>query len=437
LDWKNSIGVRLLIIGFLILLLLIPSEMISCLITERQMRQEEAVDEITSKWADAQIIAGPVLTVPYEKTYKNDKGKIISSIDYIQALPEKLNIEGVLTPTIRRRGIYKAILYTSRIKLSGSYSFAKITTLDVKPENIYWQDAFVAIAIPDMRGIRENIILTWNKQNFKFEPGIKAGDELFESGVSVKIPIDGASNTKRCGFSLELALNGSEAFNLLPLGQTTTVRLSSSWADPCFGGAFLPEKYQISPQGFKASWKVLDLNRNFPQQWIGKKTNKNGIFASCFGVKLISPVNDYTKTSRSIKYSIMFIFLTFLVFFLVEIFNQKKIHPIQYLLIGMALCIFYLLLLSLTEHLSFEIAYLIAGFSVVALITYYVRHALIGKGLAIATATLLTTLFTFLYILLQNQDYALLIGSIGLFVILALVMSLSKKVDWYQIKFKS
>jgi inner membrane protein len=411
--------------------------MISCLVTERQMRKEEAVEEITSKWANRQIVAGPVLTVPYEKTYKNDKGKIISSIDYIQALPEKLNIEGVLTPTVRRRGIYKAILYTSQIKLSGFYSFAKIATLDVKPENIHWQNAFIAVAIPDMRGIRKNIILTWNKQNIKFEPGIKVGNELFNSGVSVKIPIDDANNTRRYDFSLKLALNGSEAFHLLPLGQTTTVRLSSSWADPCFEGAFLPEKYQISPQGFKAIWKVLDLNRNFPQQWIDDKIDHNNIFTSDFGVKLISPVNDYTKTSRSIKYSIMFISLTFLIFFLVEIFNQKKIHPIQYLLIGMALCIFYLLLLSLTEHLRFEIAYLIASFSVIALITYYVRHALIGKGVAIATATLLTILFSFLYILLQNQDYALLIGSIGVFVVLALVMSLSKKVDWYQIKFKT
>jgi inner membrane protein len=437
LDWKNSIGIRLAIIGFLILLLIIPSEMISSMVDERQTRSEEAIGEVTSKWAAAQTIAGPVLTVPYEKTYKDEKGKVISSISYIQLLPEKLNINGVLTPEIRRRGIYKAVLYTSRIKLAGSYSFEKINVLDVKPEKIHWQDSFIAVAIPDMRGIKDTIVFTWNDQKFQFEPGIKEGDELFDSGVSVKLPLDAATIAKRCTFSLKLALNGSEAFNLLPLGQTTEVHLSSSWSDPSFDGAFLPEKHQVTPQGFSATWKILDLNRNFPQQWLGTKANKEGIFASDFGVKLISPVNEYTKTSRSIKYNIMFIALTFLVFFLVEIFNQKRIHPIQYLLIGMALCLFYLLLLSLSEHLGFEPAYLIASLSVIALITFYVHQSLTGKGLTIATATLLTTLFTFLYILLQNQDYALLIGSIGLFVILAVVMFLSRKVNWYQINFKA
>ena len=283
-----------------------------------------------------------------------------------------------------------------------------------------------------MRGIKNTIQLNWNNQSFLFEPGIKGGNDLFDSGVSVKIPLNKTNlNERKYPFSFQLNLNGSEELNFLPLGQKTTVQLRSSWNDPSFDGAFLPESRQISKNGFVAAWQVLDLNRNYPQQWVGE-TNKESINRSKFGVKLFSPVTEYTKATRSIKYLFMFVGLTFLIFFLVEVFNKRRIHPIQYLLIGFSLCIFYILLLSISEHLSFELAYLIASISITVLITAYVKSTLKAKILTIATAIFLVILYGFMYVLLQNQDFALLLGSIGTFIIIAVVMYLSRNIDWYK-----
>jgi inner membrane protein len=432
---RNSISLRIFIIGFLIALLMIPSMMIALLINERENRKREAIAEVTSKWAQAQTVGGPVITIPYEEIWKDDQGKIKSTIQYLQVLPETLEINGNVKPQIRYRGIYKAVLYNAKLNLQGSFSLAQIAGLNLVPGKIKWNDAFVSINIPDMRGIKDTIELQWNDRGFLFEPGIKKGNDCFDSGVSVNVPLRPEIPTSKYKFALKLNLNGSEEFNILPLGKRTAVRLSSSWNTPSFDGAFLPEKRKITKTGFEADWKVLDLNRNYPQQWVGQSNGEN-ILRSKFGVKLISPVDEYTKTMRSVKYLIMFVALTFLIFFLVEVFNKKRIHPIQYLLIGFALCIFYVLLLSLSEHLHFELAYAIASLSIIGLISFYVKSALGGKILTLITAGSLVVLYGFLYVLLQNQDYALLLGSIGLFIILATVMYLSRKVDWYKIELK-
>ena len=208
--------------------------------------------------------------------------------------------------------------------------------------------------------------------------------------------------------------------------------LRSSWNNPSFDGAFLPEQHQIDNNGFSADWQVLDLNRNYPQIWV-ENVSKKTVLSSEFGVNLFSPVDIYTQTTRAVKYMIMFVGLTFLVFFLVEVFSNNKIHPIQYLLIGVSLCIFYLLLLALSEHVNFGLAYFLASLSVVILIGAYVRSALEKKVIPLITVGMLTILYGFLYILLQNQDYALLIGSVGLFLIIAAVMYTTRNVNWYQI----
>lgn len=430
---RNSIGFRLLIIGILVLLLLIPSAWISSLVNEREERKKEAVYEITSKWAKSQTIGGPVITIPYLKKWQDEKGATHTIYDYIHFLPNNLVIKGSLNPETRYRGIHKAILYNSQISLTGDFSFNKLDSLNVITKNIQWKDAFLTVQIPDMRGIKESVELLWNKQTFLFEPGIREGG-IFESGISVKIPLSqGELSQTLSNFIIKIDLNGSEQFNLLPLGRNTMVSLNSKWKDPSFIGAFLPEERQINDNGFSASWKVLDLNRNYPQQWVGNSYTDN-ISQSKFGVLLFSPIDHYTKTTRATKYVIMFIGLTFLVFFMIEVFNKKRIHPIQYLLIGLSLCIFYLLLLSLSEHIGFELAYLFAGISTIALISIYVKSSLEGLSTSLITGGLLTTLYTYLYILIQNQDYALLMGSIGLFVIMAIVMYWSRKVNWYQIE---
>ncbi len=426
---RNSVTMRLVMIGMLTLVLMIPSAMINSLIGERMDRKQEAIAEITSKWAKAQTIGGPILTIPYEKRDTDEKGKVLIDIKYLHFLPEQLVVKGTLNPNTRYRGIYKATLYNAHLNLAGRFALDKFGSLGIAPEIVRWNDAFISVLIPEMKGIKEYIFVQWNGRKIVFEPGIREGG-IFNSGVSAKLPI---SAEGKYDFSIGLNLNGSEEFNLLPLGQTTSVHLASSWPNPSFGGTFLPENHTTGKDGFTAEWKILDLNRNYPQQWLGDSYGSS-IRESAFGVKMFSPVDQYTQILRAVKYIFMFVGLTFLIFFLVEVFNKKRIHPVQYLLIGLALCVFYILLLSLSEHISFVIAYLIAAVSIIGLIGLYVKSSLDGNWLALITGILLAALYVYLYILLENQDYALLMGSLGIFVILAAVMYLSRKVDWYAIE---
>jgi inner membrane protein len=396
----NSVTFRLFIIGVLILVLMIPSIMIGALIGEREERQQEAVAEITSKWAMDQTVGGPVITIPFEKYEKDSDGNLVTITDYLHLLPQTLTIQGKMFPKVRYRGIYKAILYNTQIKLSGSFDFSRLNNLDLEASVIKWNNAFIAIQIPDMRGIKENVTINWSDAKFQFEPGIREGN-FFKSGISVKLPLEpGTLQQTSRPFSINLDLNGSESFHLLPIGQKTLVNLNSSWNNPSFDGAFLPETRKVTQDGFQADWKVLDLNRNYPQQWVGDTFNEN-IQNSAFGVRFISPVDQYSMVNRAIKYIIMFVGLTFLIFFLIEIFNKKRIHPVQYLLVGLALCIFYVLLLSLSEHIPFGASYVIAAIAVISIISMYVRSALGGWNATLITSVLLAALYGYLFILIN------------------------------------
>jgi inner membrane protein len=433
---RNSISIRIFIIAILVLIMMVPSAMITTLVSERENRKNEAIHEIASKWAYSQTVGGPVITLPYEETIINEEGKPQTVTGYIQLLPDLLEITGNLNPEIRYRGIYKAILYNTKIYLNGYFSFEKLNSFNINPQQIKWSDAFIAVSISDMRGIKDVIELNWDSHKLLLEPGIKVGNNIFNSGVSLNLPLPDTGpgdKQKTFPFSLQLNLNGSEDLNFLPMGRKTLVQLTSSWTDPSFSGAFLPESRKITKNAFTAKWRILDLNRNYPQQWVGD-INKDDITVSSFGVKLFSPVTEYTKTTRAVKYLFMFVGLTFLVFFLVEVFNKKRIHPIQYILIGLSLCIFYVLLLSLSEHIHFEWAYLISGLCITALIGFYVKNALGNFSLTLITTILLIIMYGFMYVLLQNQDYALLLGSIGIFIIMAVVMYLSRNLDWYKIE---
>ncbi|MBC8485734.1 MAG: cell envelope integrity protein CreD [Bacteroidetes bacterium] len=424
---KNSITLKLIIIGFLILILLIPSKMIDSLIKERESTRDSAIVEVGSKWGKTQTIAGPVLTVPYKDFIKNEDDKVKENIKFAHFLPEELDITGKIHPQNLNRGIYEIVVYNSELKFNGSFSPPNFKELNISENDLIWEDAFLTIGITDMRGIKEKIELNWDDKQFLVSPGLESRD-IIQSGVSANVPIDTVNiNNKNYTFSYNININGSEELNFIPLGKETNVTLNSSWNNPGFDGAFLPDKREITDDGFNAEWKILHLNRAYPQQWKGNSYN---IDESKFGVKLLFPVNEYQKIMRSSKYSILFIFLTFLVFFFVEVINKKRIHPLKYLLVGLGLTIFYTLLLSLTEHLNFNYAYLIASVSIILLITFYSKNFLVSKFLTILMGVILTALYLFLYSLLQLQDYALLMGSIGLFIVLAIVMYFSRKIDY-------
>ena len=434
---KASISIRLLTIGLLILLLLIPVSMVQELIKERHERQEEAIKEVSDKWGSAQILLGLVLTVPYttsSKVYNHD-GEMIKWIEsraYAHFLPDQLNIECEILPEMRYRGIYEVTVYRSKMKISGIFSPPSFEDWKIPVEDILWEEAYVALGLSDLRGIQEEVTLHWGNNIYGFKPGIES-DEVIQKGISTRILIPPSSN-EPWDFSLDLSINGSTSLSMVPLGESTLVDLNSSWPSPSFNGAFLPDDRTIGQEGFHASWEVLNLNRSYPQSFRG---TVQGIYESAFGVNLWVPTDDYQQTMRAAKYAPLFISLTFLLFFFTQLLNGLRIHPVQYVIVGLALCVFYTLLIALSEHLSFALSYLVSSVTIILMITLFAHSFSKKKKLTQVIGGILVLLYTFIYLIIQIEDYALLVGSLGLLFVLAIIMHLSRKINWYAYPTKS
>jgi len=441
---RRSVTLKLVSIGILILLLLIPTAMLTDRIYERQGVRDSAIREVSSKWGDAQTFGGPVISIPYTILVKDDKGQTETQIRHAHFLPDQLDITGTVSPEKRYRGIYVVVLYNTKLHVKGKFSQPNIQALNIPESNFMFKDATVSLGIPDMKGIKNAINIKMNDTTYSFNPGLSTRD-IFASGASFEFDME---KQKEFNFEFDIDLNGSTSLSFLPFGKETNVSLQSAWNSPSFEGSFLPDTRDVKADGFTASWKVLQLNRNYPQQGLGSfigSVNNNqyneysevvnytsGTDAS-FGVKLLLPIDEYQKTIRSVKYCVMFIILTFLTFFFVEILTKQRIHPIQYLLVGFAICLFYVLLLSISEHLKFDSAYLIGCICVLALVTLYAKNIFKNNKLTAVFSGLLALLYGFFYSLMQLEDYALLLGSIGLFIILAVIMYLTRKIDWYGI----
>ncbi len=424
---RQATTIKGLVIFILTMLLLIPTSMIESLIFERQGRQQEAVAEVSGKWGRQQNLAGPFLILPYELTLRNSDGKIIDKVlKHAFYLPDALKINGQVQPELRHRGIFEVVLYSSALSLEGS--FGKLQTDQFIPADaqILWEQAQLALSIPDLRGLKDQVKLEWDAQSSLFDPGIPVSG-LAESGIHVPISLQKEANGAHT-FKISLALKGSGSLFFTPVGKVTEVAISAPWADPSFSGAFLPEEKQIDGSSFTANWKVLNLNRNYPQQWLSEANTSYA--ESAFGVDFLLPVDNYQKSTRSVKYAILFISLTFLTIFFIEMRQKTRVHAFQYALIGLALVIFYTLLVSISEHLSFDSAYLIAAIMTIGLTTLYANALFASRQMAFLVGGTLTVLYGFLFVVLQQQDYALLIGSIGLFLILAAVMYFSRKIEW-------
>lgn len=432
--FKNSVGLRMIIIAALTLLMLIPVSFVESLIYERESRRDEAIKEVSSKWGGNQTITGPILEIPYKTVVRqeraNEKGVMTTFTeeitDYIHVLPENLSVTTVLTPEVRYRGIYEVILYRSKISIKGTFLMGGVAETGIDPEEMLWDEAAVSLGISDLKGIKESVSVSYNGKKYAANPGLLSTQAL-EQGITIRPNIGGKD---KADFTLELDLNGSTMLSFAPVGRETSVSIEAGWGNPSFIGAYLPESREVEQQKFKAAWKILHLNRNYPQVWTGNSYN---IKESTFGVKLIPAIDEYQKIMRTAKYAIMFLALTFLAFFMTEVLTRRVIHPIQYVLIGLALVIFYTLLLSLSERFNFNKAYWFSCIATIALITLYTRSVLANKRATVIIFGILTILYGFLFIILQLQDYALLLGSIGLFVILAVVMYVTRNIDWFAI----
>ncbi len=423
--WQGfSVLIKGLIIGFLAILLLIPTILIQGLVRERQSRQEEAIAEVSSKWATQQTVNGPVISIPYWQTVSDAKGVISRVRQKAYFLPDKLLIDASVAPEKRYRGIYQVTVYTSGIKINGAFGQFKFDELNIAAADILWNEAIVYFNVDDVRGLQEQLYFKWGGKDIELVPG-KFSDAQFEQALSAALPIDDSMRTAGSAFSISLKLKGSENLLFVPVGKTNTVSVHSTWPDPSFTGNYLPDTRDVRDSGFAATWNVLSLNRAYPQQWANRTYN---LQASAFGVELKVPVDSYQKSLRSVKYAILCIVLTFTAFFLIELIYTRSLNIFQYVLVGFALCIFFTLLLSISEYTGFNPAYLIASIATILLIAWYISAALRSTRIAVFISLLLAAMYGFIYILIQSQDYALLMGSVGLFVVLGIVMYFSRRI---------
>lgn len=424
---KASLLVKLFSIGFLVLLLIIPNALIQDLIRERQSRQVEVTNEVSRSWGGSQAIQGPVLTVPYT-TWTVFEGKRTSERHTAYFLPKDLKVDGDLKHQLRKRSIFDVVLYQAGLTVSGEFQQPDFQLLNPSGEyEVHWKEARLALGISGMTGIKEAVQVAWEGQTIRMESGTGI-PEILPSGVGAAVALSDTGTGYK--FSIPIKINGSEYLSFEPVGKATTVNIRSDWHSPSFEGAFLPDQREISANGFSAQWQVLDLNRPYAQQW---KDDAVSFGESKMAVRLIKPVDEYLKNTRSAKYAILVIGLTFMLYFFFEVLRKLFIHPFQYLLVGLALTVFYLLLLSLSEHLGFNYAYLISAGATIGLICFYSASILKIRRLVWQLMAMLVAVYGFIFVLLQLEDYALLAGSFGVFIALAAVMFSSRKVDWYDL----
>ena len=438
----SNVMLKLFLIGFLVLALMIPMFLTSLLVEDRKGRHAEAAGTIHQQWGGPQRVAGPLLTLPYDWVGRDAEGKAIVRRQVLRVLPEDLTVDGTLEPEIRRRGNFETPVYLGQLKLSASFRLPDPHRFQIDPERIHWQEATLRFGLSNLRGLDTSPVLTWQGQPLELEAESDPSGP-FPSALVARLdalPLFAQASpetrpdleTGPQRVELDLAVRGASRLAFLPLGRETRVSLSAPWGNPSFQGAFLPRASEIGDQQFEAEWSIPHFARSFPQTWIDRG-DPQPFDTSTFGVELLFPVDFYQQVSRCTKYALLFLALTFGVFFLFELLQGLRIHPVQYGMVGLAMCLFYLLLLALAEHLGFATAYLVAALATAGLITTYSATVLRTRGRAATLGASLGVLYGVLFVLVQLQTYALLVGAVSLFLALAAAMALTRNVDWYDL----
>lgn len=434
------------VIGIILLLVL---ESVSGTIWERKNFQGNAKSSVARSWTGAQKIFGPVLVVPYSVEWRRDewsddgkrkivRHKIREGKKYI--LPTATQLKAHVVTDIRYQGIYEFPVYSTNLNIQGNFTSDNIAeqikvSLPNSNAKLKYGQPYLTIAVSDARGINSVPLLNWSAKEYAF----KAGSQLsfMDRGIHAPLPKDLLQPTikqQELPFSLDLSLRGMDEIKFYPTALNYQLSLSSPWPHPKFQGDFLPLSRTISDQGFDAKWEVSSFASNMEEKiTLCEKNNCDNVIQGSFGVGFIEPVNVYLQSERSLKYGFLFIVLIFVAFFLFEVLKKLPIHPIQYGLVGFAIALFYLLLLSLSEHMSFMLSYFIAAFGSVVLITLYLVNVLKNTKTATVFGGLLTLLYFTLYIIVSAEDFALLMGSALVFIVLAVVMMTTRKIDWYQV----
>ncbi|HEX5161978.1 MAG TPA: cell envelope integrity protein CreD [Steroidobacteraceae bacterium] len=430
-----------LVIGGLILVLLIPIANVEQLVTERVGMRQEAAARVAESWGGAQTTAGVLLAIPVETTRtvieqsaagrETQRKEVERNVLYV--LPDNLNVTAEVKPHYRRVGLYQTPVYEARVDIAGNFvnrDFAHLGQA-VEGREVKWAEARLLVLNSESRALR-GVDDLWVAGE---SPQVSADAYAGSAGISAYVPAQALREEAMIPFRLKLTLAGSSQLTFLPLARRASISMKSTWAHPKFEGAPAPLEPRIGDSGFSAQWSVLEINRSFGQSWwdnyVGEDLEARSAFAtSGVGVTFYEPVDVYQRNYRAVHYAALLIIITFLSFFLWENLSGSRVHAMQYLMVGLALALFYLLLLALSEHIVFELAYAISAGALVALITVYLTGVLRSLRLALGAGAGLASLYALLYWILRSEDYSLLMGALLLFGLLSILMIATRRIDW-------
>ncbi|MBM0105526.1 cell envelope integrity protein CreD [Steroidobacter sp. S1-65] len=428
----GSVTAKAALIGVIVLVLLIPLTMLRGVVTERAGLREQAYQRVAEGWGGELTAGGPMLVVPTERrVIVDDKERLMRRDVYLLPATLSADVDVKLEPQPRHVGIYAVPVFLSTLRLQGEFDLSTLRAHAEQSDVTYlWSQSRLRLPISSVRSLREIRHANFAGQPMKLGPATPG----LHGGIEALVDLTQLHQRASAAFDLATIIAGSRAVSILPLGSVTTVSLNSDWPHPSFQGAFLPVERNISDRGFQARWQVLELNRSYGQVWHEDEVKEATLMQSAFGVSLFQPVDIYQRGERAVKYAVLFIALTFLTFFAWEQVTRNRLHPLQYLLVGLALSMFYLLLIALSEHIAFALAYVVAAAALVLLIGSYLAGALRSTQRGVIAGGAMTLVYGLLYMLMLSEDYSLLLGSIILFVALAGVMLTTRRVDWYRLR---
>lgn len=427
---NRTLGLKLFVIGAVMGVILIALVMVNSTINDRQQYRDDAIKSIEQSYAGPQTVIGPVLVRPYTQTTvvmeDGEKGtkKRVEHIAQLAAtsFPHTLDVRGELKPSERRHGLYTVAVYEFAGHLKGSVEIVPPETTGT----VVWGEPYLAMSVEDVRGIVGTPTVTVNGTP---ETMFQGAESTLGLQPNLRVPLRGAKELSgHVDFAIDMDLAGTEQLSIAPVGDSNHVELTSPWRSPLFAGQFLPRTRDVGGNGFTAAWDVSSLATGTQVQMAAKPVKSIDLM----NVSLLTLIDPYKLSDRATKYGILFVVLTFGGFFLFEMMKQLPIHPVQYLLVGFGLAIFFLLLISFSEHTAFAFAYLISSAACIGLLTFYLSFVLRSMPRGLGFGTMLTMLYAAVYGLLISEDNALILGSLMLFAVLAIVMVVTRKVDWYR-----
>lgn len=423
-------GLRLAGLGILILVLLIPLSFIDSRVQERSARRAQAVQEVAYSWGGGnQVVAGPFLRVPYTQHVVLDDGKERDEIRYVVIAPETLNVDAQLDSEKRHRGIFEVPVFKSDLVLSGRFRLDPEDPLPVASPQLHWSHAELVLAITEPRSLSAESRLLWNGHAIGLKPSAPGLDG---HGIHARIvPEFMGDGPEGLGeFRLDLDLHGSQSLRFAPVARSTHVHLVSDWPHPSFQGDWLPLRSAIDAHGFDASWAVSHLGRDYPTSWTEGAVPVGSILGATLGVDFNVPIDTYRMAERIAKYGVLLLLLGFATVWVMELLGGQPLHAVQVLLLGASLCLFGLLQLALAEHLGFALAYGIAAAAVVLQASWFLHTATRSWRRASTLALILSGWFSWLYVAINAEDYAFLLGALAMFGALTGVMWATRRVDW-------